>query len=164
MDIVKPISTPTPWVSSLVTVLKPWKLTIYIDPKHLNQNIKKSHYPWPIIEDLLLDLEFDDSGQISTKMYDKRDDFNFKIRNFPNMCSNIPASPAYGVYTSQLIRYARASSNYSDFPKRHLHLRNRLLDQGYKKIRLIRSLKKFMFRYQDIFRLCRKDYKRWIFI
>ena len=60
----------------------------------------------------------------------------------------IPASPAYGVYISQLIRYARASSNYSDFLKRHLHLRNRLLDQGYKKIRLIRSLKTFIFRYQ----------------
>jgi hypothetical protein len=34
--------------------------------------------------------------------------------NFPNMCSNIPASPAYGVYISQLIRYARASSNYGE--------------------------------------------------
>ena len=95
-------------------------------------------------------LEFDDSGQLSTKIYDKRDDFNFKIINFPNICSNIPASPAYGVYISQLIRYARASSNYSDFLKRHLHLRNRLLDQGYRKIRLIRSLKKFIFRYQDL--------------
>jgi hypothetical protein len=91
----------------------------------------------------LLDLylEFDDSGQISTKNYDKRYDFNFKIINFPNMCSNIPASPAYGVYISQWIRYARDSSNYSDFLKRHLHLRNRLLDQGYKKSRLIRSHK-----------------------
>jgi hypothetical protein len=95
-------------------------------------------------------LEFDDSGQLSTKIYDKRNDFNFKIINFPNMCSNIPASPAYGACISQLIRYARASSNYSDFPKRHLHLRTRLLDQGYKKIRLIRSLKKFIFRYQDL--------------
>ena len=66
------------------------------------------------------------------------------------MCSNIPASPAYGVYISQLIRYARASSNYSDFLKRHLYMRNRLLDQGYKKIRLIQSLKKFIFRYQDL--------------
>ena len=56
-------------------------------------------------------LEFDDSGQVSTKIYHKRDDFNFKINNFPNRCSNIPASPAYGVYISQLIRYARASSN-----------------------------------------------------
>ena len=95
-------------------------------------------------------LEFDDSGQISTNIYDKRDDFNFKILNFPNMWSNIPASPAYGVYISQMIRYARASSNYSDFLKLHLHLRNRLLDQGYKKIRLIRSLKKLIFRYQDL--------------
>jgi hypothetical protein len=95
-------------------------------------------------------LEFDDNGQLSTKIYDKRDDFNFKIINFPNMCSNIPASPAYGVYISQLIRYGRASSNYSDFLKRHLHLRNRLLDQGYEKIRLIQSLKKFIFRYQDL--------------
>jgi hypothetical protein len=42
-------------------------------------------------------LEFDDSGQISTKFFDKRDDFNFKIINFPNMCSNIQAYPAYGV-------------------------------------------------------------------
>jgi hypothetical protein len=50
----------------------------------------------------------------------------------------------------QLIRYARASSNYSDFLKRHLYRRNRLLDQGYEKIRLIRSLKKFIFRYQDL--------------
>ena len=66
------------------------------------------------------------------------------------MCSNIPASPAYGVYIPPLIRYARASSNYSDFLKRHLYLSNRLLDQGYEKIRLIRSLKKFIFRYQDL--------------
>ena len=95
-------------------------------------------------------LEFDDSGQLSTEMYDKRDDFNLKIINFPNMCSNIPASPAYGVYISRLICYARASSNYADFLKRHLHLRNRLLDQGYHQIRLIRSFKKFIFRYQDL--------------
>jgi hypothetical protein len=66
------------------------------------------------------------------------------------MCSNTPASLAYGVYISQLVHYARASSNYADLLKRHLHLRNRLLDQGYKKIRLIRSLKKLIFRFQDI--------------
>jgi hypothetical protein len=54
-------------------------------------------------------LEFDESFQLSTTIYDKRDDFNFKIINFPNMCSNIPASPAFGVCISQLIRYARAN-------------------------------------------------------
>ena len=76
-------------------------------------------------------LEFDESVQLSTTIYDKRDDFNLKIINFPKMCSNIPALPAYGVCISQLIRYARTRSNYSHFLKRHLHLRNRLLDQGY---------------------------------
>jgi hypothetical protein len=69
------------------------------------------------------------------------------------MYSNIPASPAYGVYISQLIRYVRANSNYSDFLKRHLYLRNSLLDQGYAKTRLIRSLEKFIFRYQDLFEI-----------
>jgi hypothetical protein len=44
----------------------------------------------------------------STSLYDKRDDFDFAIVNFPFLCSNIPLSPAYGVYISQLIRYARA--------------------------------------------------------
>ena len=32
-------------------------------------------------------LKFDDSGQLSTKIYDKRDDFNFKIVNFPNIAA-----------------------------------------------------------------------------
>ena len=53
------------------------------------------------------------------------------------------------VFTSRNC-YARGSSNYSDFLKRHLHLRNSLLDQGYTNIRRIRSLKKFIFRYQDL--------------
>jgi hypothetical protein len=41
-------------------------------------------------------------GYIRTKLYDKRDDFNFPIVNFPFICSNIPAAPAYGVYISHL--------------------------------------------------------------
>jgi hypothetical protein len=118
-------------------IIQSWKL------KRPQIQLHRHHF-------LYLYLEFDDSGQISTTIYDKRDDFNFKNINFPNMCSNIPAFPAYSVYISQLIRFARASRNYSDFLKRHLHLRNRLLDQGCEQIRLIRSLKKFIFRYQDL--------------
>ena len=37
-------------------------------------------------------------------IYDKRDDFTFRIVNFPHMDSNILANPAYGVYISQLVR------------------------------------------------------------
>ena len=52
--------------------------------------------------DLLLSIGRD--GQLHTSIYDKRDDFNFHITNFPFLSSNIPSSPAYGVFISQLIR------------------------------------------------------------
>ena len=39
----------------------------------------------------------------STAIYDKRDDFNFRIVNFLHLSSNIPSGPAYGVHISQLI-------------------------------------------------------------
>jgi hypothetical protein len=42
-------------------------------------------------------------ASLRTKLYDKRDDFNFPIVNVPFICCNIPAAPAYGVYISQLI-------------------------------------------------------------
>ena len=58
--------------------------------------------------------------------------------------------PAYGVHVSQLIRYARASTNYTDFLIRHSYLRDRPINQGFKKFRLIRSLKKFFNRYQSL--------------
>jgi len=51
-----------------------------------------------------LHLEIDSEERLRTKLYDKRDDFNFPIVNFPFICSNIQAAPAYGVYISQLIR------------------------------------------------------------
>jgi hypothetical protein len=51
-----------------------------------------------------LHLEIDSEGRLRTKLYDKKDDFNFPIVNFPFICSNIPAAPAYGVYISQMIR------------------------------------------------------------
>ena len=55
-----------------------------------------------------LDLTFiiDSGGKLSTRLYDKRDDFDFHIVNFPYLSSNIPSGPSYGVYILQLIRYA----------------------------------------------------------
>ena len=53
------------------------------------------------------------SNNVTTKSFDKRDAFGFHIVNFPFMSRNIPSAPAYDVYPSQLIRYARCCSNYS---------------------------------------------------
>ena len=100
-----------------------------------------------------LDLLFirDMSNNITTKLYDKRDAFGFHIVSFPFMSSNIPSAPAYGVYASQLIRYARCCSNYSDFLLRHRALVTRLLSQGYKVNRLSNTFKKFYGRHIDLF-------------
>ena len=99
-----------------------------------------------------LDLTFmrDKSNNVSTKLYDKRDDFSFHIVNFPFLSSNIPSGPTYGVYTSQLIRYARCCSQYSDFSARHKTLVERLLSQGYKSNRLSNTFKKFYDRYNEL--------------
>ena len=56
---------------------------------------------------LLLSIGRD--GQLHTSIYDKWDDFNFHITNFPFLSSDIPSSPTYGVFISQIIRYARAN-------------------------------------------------------
>ena len=52
---------------------------------------------------------------VSTKIYDKRDDFDFEIVNFPFLDGDVPRSTFYGFYISQLIRFARASSYNTDF-------------------------------------------------
>ena len=61
-----------------------------------------------------LHLEIDSDRRLKTKLYDKRDDFNFHIVNFLFICINIPAAPAYGVYISKLIRHSRACGSYHD--------------------------------------------------
>ena len=87
---------------------------------------------------------------LHTSIYDKRDDFNFHITNFPFLSSNNPTSPSYGVFISQLIRYARACSWYGCFILRATRLSNKLLEQGYVKERLKSSLRKFYGRYGDL--------------
>ena len=99
-----------------------------------------------------LDLLFiqDNSNNITTKLYDKRDTFGFHIVNFPFMSSNIPSAAAYGVYASQLIRCARCCSNYSDFLSCHRALVTRLLSQGFKVNHLSNTFKKFYGRHTDL--------------
>ena len=96
-----------------------------------------------------LDLLFirGNSNNITTKLYDKHDTFGF---HFPFMSSNIPSTPAYGVYASQLIRYARCCSNYCDFLSCHRALVTRLLSQGYKVNCLSNTFKKFYGRHTDL--------------
>jgi hypothetical protein len=65
--------------------------------------------------------------------------FKFSLLCF--IYNNIPATTAYGVYISQLIRYSRACSSYQDFLDRGLLLTMKLLNQGFLLVKLKSSLR-----------------------
>jgi hypothetical protein len=98
--------------------------------------------------DILLSIDAD--GKLTTHLYDKRDDFSFTIVNFPYICSNIPLSPAYGIYISQLIRYARAYSTYDQFLILSRLLTDNLMLQGFLQSRLMSAFRKLYGRYNDL--------------
>ena len=78
-----------------------------------------------------LDLHLSISnGFVSSKIYDKRDDFDFDKVNFPFLDGDVPRRPSYGVYISQLIRFAPVCSHVDDFNTRNTCLTAKLLKQG----------------------------------
>ena len=97
-----------------------------------------------------LDLHMQHDLRLRKKLYDKRDDFNFPIVNFPFICSNIPAAPAYRVYISQLIQYSRACGSYHDFLDRSLLLIMKLVNQGFLVVKLKSSFRTFYGRHHDL--------------
>ena len=85
-----------------------------------------------------LDLHLSISnGFVSSKIYDKRDDFDFAIVNFPFLDGDVPCRPSYGVYISQLIRFARVCSHVDDFNTHNKCLTAKLVkqDDRYHKLR-----------------------------
>ena len=81
---------------------------------------------------MFIDLHLSISNDIvSIKIYDKRDDFDFEIVNFPFLDDDVPRSTSYGVYISQSIRFARASRHVADFNTCNKLLTENLLKQDY---------------------------------
>ena len=74
------------------------------------------------------------NGIVSNKLYDKRDEFIFEIDNFPSIDGDVPRSPSYGVYISQLISLKLASvcSHVNDFNNKNNFLTSKLPKQGYR--------------------------------
>ena len=57
LDIIEPVNDPTEWVNPLIIVEKTnGKLRICLDPKHLNQAIKRQHYKLPTAEELFSEM------------------------------------------------------------------------------------------------------------
>ena len=92
----------------------------------------------------LLDLHVSISNCfVSSKIYDKSDDFDFDIVIFPFLEGDVPRRPSYGVYISQLIRFARVCSHVDNFTTRNKCLTAKLLRQDYRFYKLRMASSKF---------------------
>ena len=98
--------------------------------------LKLSSLIWHLMPYLfLLDLHLSISNDIVfTKIYDKRDDFDFEIVNFPFLDGDVPRSSSYDAY----------------FNTRNKLLTQKLLKQGYRYHKLFKTFSKFYRRYYDL--------------
>ena len=74
-----------------------------IYPTELNLNKANSSDTEALFLDLNVSIT---NGIVSSKIYDKRHHFNFEIINFPFLDRDVPRTPSYGGYITQLIRFA----------------------------------------------------------
>ena len=89
------------------------------------------------------------NGTVSTKIYDKRDDFDFDIVYFHFLDGDVPGVPHMG-YTYLNIRFAGASSNLNDFNYRNKALTAKLLRQGNRYFKLRKAFSKFYRRHSAL--------------
>ena len=98
-----------------------------------------------------LDLHLSISnGFVSSKINNKRDDFDFDIVNFPFLDGDAPRSASYGVNISQLIRFATVPSHVVDFNAHNKSLTAKLLQQGYRYHKLRKTFSKFNRRHYEL--------------
>ena len=90
------------------------------------------------------------NGFVSSKIYDKRVDFDFDIVNFPFLDGDVPRCASYGVYISQLIRFARVCIHVTDFNARNKCLKAKLVQQGYRYHNLRKTFSKFYHRHYEL--------------
>ena len=90
------------------------------------------------------------NGIVTSKIFDKWDDFNFEIVNFPLFGADFPRSSSYGVYIVQLIRFARVCSNVRDFNNRNQFLTVKLFEQGYRYHKMCKALSKFYYGHSEM--------------
>ena len=113
-DIIEAFNSTSRYLDDLLNIDNPYfeQMVGQIYPTELQLNKPNSSDTEAPFLDLNLSIT---NGIVSSKIYDKRDDFNFEIVNFPFLDGDVPCSPSYGVYISQLIRFARVCSNFDDF-------------------------------------------------
>ena len=142
-DIIDAFNTTSRYLDNILSINNVYfdNMASQIHPSELPLNKANSSDT----EAAFLDLHLSISNDIvSTKIYNKRDNFDFEIVNFLFLDGDVPHSTSYGVFILQLIRFARASSHYADFNTRNKFLTQKLLKQGYWYQKLRKTVSKFL--------------------
>ena len=149
IDVIDAFNTTSRYLDDILNINNVYfdNMVSQIYPSELQLNKANASDTEAAFLDLHLSIS---NGIVSTKIYDKRDDFDFEIVNFPFLDGDVPRSTSYGVYISQLIRFARASSCVTDFNTRNKLLTQKLLKQGYRYHKLRKTFSKFYRRYFDL--------------
>ena len=117
-DVIEAFNSTYRYLDGLLNIDNPYLegMVNQIYPPELQ--LKKSNIS--DTEDPFLDLHLSvENGFVSSKIYDKRDDFDFDIVNFPFLDGDVPRRASYGVYISQLIRFAIVCNHVTDFNARN---------------------------------------------
>ena len=131
-DVIKAFNSTSRYLDDLLNIDNLYfeGMVNQIYPSELKLNKANTSDTEAPFSDLHLSIS---NGFVLSKIYDKRDDFDFDIVNFPFLDGDVPRRPSYGVYISQLIRFARVCSHVDDyFNTRNKCLAAKLLKQCYR--------------------------------
>ena len=119
-DIIKAFKSTSRYLDDLLNIDNPYfeGMVNQTNPPAVSCNWIKIilQIPRPPFLDLHLSIS---NGFVSSKIYDKRDDFDFDIVNFPFVDGDGPRHPSYGVFISQLIKFATVCSHIKTFNARY---------------------------------------------
>ena len=148
-DIIEVFNSTSRYLDDLLNIDNPYfeEMVGQIYPTELQLNKENSSDTEAPFLDLNLSIT---NGIVSSKIYDKRDDFNFEIINYSFLDGDVPRFPFYGIYISQLIRFARVCSNVDDFNNRNLILTAKLLKQAYRYHKIRKAFSKFYHRHSEL--------------
>ena len=148
-DVIEAFNSTSRYLDDLLNIDNPYfeGMVNQIYPPELQMNkanISDTEAPF-------LDLHLSvANGFVSSKIYDKHDDFDFDVVNFPFLDGDVPRRASYGVYISQLIRFARVCNHVTDFNARNKCLTAKLLQQGYRYHKLRKTFSKFYRRHYEL--------------
>ena len=148
-DVIEAFNSTSRYLDDLLNIDNPYFESmvdqIYPPELQLNKaNISDTEAPF-------LDLHLSVSnGFVSSKIYYKRDDFDFDIVNFPFLDGDIPRRTSYGVYISQLLGLLESAIMLQTSTLEINVLTAKLLQQGYRYHKLRKIFSKFYCRHYEL--------------